>query len=195
MGQKTSKQNHQHSSFNGKNYYEINVRAYAKWDHRVALASNNVPRLAAQEIQNFRKHNQTMPPSAFRIPNQENQSVTTSSSSNNLERKKPRYDLNTPKPNLGIRKSRSVNNLSDSTTFITAQQLLYDQSKRRRRNKSTSSQISTHSSQSSNFEKSTSSTNLSQLSTATNKRKKIPNDFTFVSINPKDLRVNYSNFI
>lgn len=198
MGPKSSRQQQQQNQqvfSNNENQYPSNVRAYAKWEHRVALTSNDVSRAVSQEIQNLQRHNQIIPPSTSHIYNPQEKSVKVSSSNNNLAPKKPLYDQNIQKPKLGIRKSQSVENLSDTTSVITVQQLLYDQSKRRRRNKSPSSQISTQSSMSSYIQKSTSSTSLNQVSTSKNKRKKIPDDFTFVSINPNELQVNYLNFI
>jgi len=195
MGPKTSRQQQQQVFSNNENHYESKVRAYAKWDHRVALTSNDVSRSVTQEIQNLQRHNQIVPPSTSHINNPQEKIVKVPYSNNDSAWKKPRYDQNIQKPNLGRRRSRSVENLSDTTTVITAQQLLYDQSKRRQRNKSPSSQISSQSNISSYIQKSTSSTSLNQISTSKNKGKKIPDDFTFVSINPKELQVNYLNFI
>jgi len=192
MGSKTSRQQHiphQFSSSNDKNSYPINVRAYATWDHRVALTSNDVLRSATQEIQNLKRHNQITPSTTSQIFPQQDKVISSSSSNNYIERTKPRPNQNIEKVKIGVRKSQSMDNLPIPNHFITAQQLLYDQDKRRQKNKSSSSQISTQSNQSSNIEKSTSSSTISQISAAKVKRKKVPDDFTFVSINPKDLQV------
>lgn len=180
---------HQHSYTKSETYYPSSVLSYATMDRRIPLTTNDYSRVAAQEIQNLQKHNRTRYPSTSEISSPQEKSMETPSSYNYVETKRPRIDQNTPKPKLGIRQSRSFNNLSDANTVVTAQQLMYDQAKRRQRNKSPSI-ISVNSNQSSNLERSTSSTNLSQSSYSQNKRKKIPDDFKFVSINPKDIQVN-----
>jgi len=195
MGSKASREDqhhhHHHSSSNNENYYRNNFRAYPTWNHGVVLTSNNASHFTAQEMQNFCKHNRTTSSSNSQISNQQEKGMTISSSNNYIEIKKPRFDQNTPKPKLGIRKSQSANNLLDTTNIVTAQQLFYDQTKRRQKHRSPSFRISSGSSQISNVTKSESSTSITQSSTSKNKRKKIPDNFTFVSINPSELQVNY----
>lgn len=195
MGPKTSKHPElqtQNLSSTDKEPYSNNARVYATWNHGGPLVSSDGSRITTKEIQNFQKHHQTTssssPASQISI---EQKKPPTSSSNNYVERRKPRNDQNLQKPKLAMKKSQSMENITSKTTFITAEQLLYGQSKPRERNQSPS-QISRRSDQNSTISKSSSSSTVNQIPSKT-KRKKVPNDFTFVSINPKDLQVNYTN--
>jgi hypothetical protein len=187
MGSKTSKYPQiqtQIPSSTNKKVYQSNARAYATWGHGAPLASSDSTRLTAMELQNFQKHHQTV---SLPIPRER---PITPSSHHSTEKPKYRYDENVSKPKLDIRKSRSMQDIPSRTTFVTAEELLYGQSKSKGRKKSPS-QISRRSDQGSTVVKSASSSTVNQMPSKT-KRKKIPNDFTFVSIDSKDLQVHYT---
>ncbi|CAF3854075.1 unnamed protein product [Adineta steineri] len=176
MGTKTSKQ-HQHSFSNQRqhhhHHHQIHNQAQAKWDHRVALAGDNMLRIANQENQNF---NDFLPSKPAQIPFER----AKPPSHNNSARKKHRHDLNIPRPALGMRKSRSTGNLSIAPVAFT--------DKRKHRNKSSSSQTSIHSSQHSSMVHSDSATSVNQISSSKLKRKQKQPFYQLALINTKDLQ-------
>jgi hypothetical protein len=178
MGPRTSKNPQlqtQLASSTAKETYQSNVRAYVTWGHGAPLASSDSARFATKELQNFQKHHQTTSLPVSQISTPREKAVTPSL--NHYEEKQ--------KPKFGIEKSQSTANIGSKTTLVTAEQLLYGKSKER--NKSPS-QISRRSDHSSTVSKSSSSSTVNQMSSKV-KRKNVPNNFTFVSINPKDLKV------
>jgi hypothetical protein len=205
MGAKTSKQQ-QYSSPQDQNGYQNNARSYSTWTHRAGLASNDVSRSSTQEIQNLSKHNQLISSSLSQINLEENKVI--SSSKNEIQslpynqnqskashRKQSSYDPSIRGKPLGLRKSQSTDHLPSSTIFITAQELLKDQSKRTKRDKSSSSsQISVQSYPNQGVQKSASTITANQLLNSAVKRKKIPDDLQFVMIDSNLLQVSYAYF-
>jgi hypothetical protein len=189
MGPKASRQ-HQRQQQPFSSYaenYENNIRSYAKVDHQAVLVSNSIHHTAAKELQNLQKHHQLTPSPFLQIPIQQETGFSTPQI-NSSGRKKRRSDAHLSKQPLDIRKSRSTETLS---SVVTAQQLLNDQSKRRQRNRSPSSQISTHSSQSGITEKSSSFSRANKPPVTKTKRKNIPRDLQLVLIDQKDIQVKY----
>ena len=189
MGPKTSKYPQEQartSSSTNKPTYQINARSYARWDHGAPLSSSDSTRLTTNELQNLQKHQQTVS-----LPVSQERPLTPSLHYSS-GKSKYRYNENALKPKLGIRKSRSMQDVAGKTTLVTAEELLYGSSKSKGRKKSPS-QISRRSDQSSAILKSASSSTINQMQSKT-KRKKVPNDLAFVSIDPKDLRVHYTIF-
>ncbi|CAF0852042.1 unnamed protein product [Adineta steineri] len=152
MGTKISKQHHHHHQTRRHN--------------RIALARDNILRIASQEIQNF---NEIFSSTTVEIPFEEEKS------DNNLATKKHHHDPIIQKEALGIRKSRSTGNLSSTTPVFT------DQKKRTHRNKSSSSQNAStvHSELTTSF---------NQLSSSKLKRKKILHNSKLAFIDSKDLK-------
>src|SRR5690242_17412041 len=131
MGAKTSTQEQQQvqpSSPYEQKYYHANTQTYSTLDHQKDLVSNDVTRLANQEIQNLQKYKQ-LTYSSFPQTSTQKENVITSSSKKYSGKKDHHLNRIMPKTQLALRKSQSTDNLSDSTTVITAQQLLYDQAK------------------------------------------------------------------
>jgi hypothetical protein len=188
MGPKTSRQYTESYSYEQQTY-QNNTRNYAKWDHQPALASDDIRHTATKELQNLQKHHQ----STTSLPHQTSiqpEKAITSSTMDLSGRKKIHSDSNIPRQPLGLRKSRSTEALSSLSNVVTAQQLIYDQSKRRRRNRSPGSQISSYSSQNETADK-PSSANVNKTSQLKTSRKKIPHDLQLVLIDQKELQVKY----
>lgn len=176
---------HHHAYENDENFYSQSVLNYATMDHRISPNNTDSSRITAREIQNI----QSKAPSVSEICFPSDKSGKTSLFNSHPEKKAFTFNQNISKPKLGIKKSRSFNAVSDTCNVVTVQQLKEDKTKGQQRKTSTSSQISAYASQIVNITKSTSSTSLSQLSISSMKRKKIPDDVTFTSINPRDIQV------
>ena len=185
MGKTSSKYestSHQYSVAHTQNIYQTNVRSYAKWDHGQVLASNDINRFVTSEMQNRDKHKHLTTPIPVQV--QANQAKIHKSSSNNYIRPpESHHDQNRYQTNALAGKTRSNENLLKAPRVVTAEQLLYGSSAGRGHRSQSPSQISVQSDQMSTISKSSSS------GTKT-KKKKVPRDVTFVSINPKDLQVN-----
>ncbi|CAF1132203.1 unnamed protein product [Adineta steineri] len=140
--------------------------------HRTALARDNIPRIANQEVQNF---NEIFSSTTDEI------SLEQEKSHNHLATKKHRHDPNIQKEALNIRRSQSIGNLASATLVFTDQQLLNDQKKQTHRNKASSSQNSSriHSDSTISFD---------QISSSKLKRKKIPYNSQLDFIDSKDLK-------
>ncbi|CAF1088566.1 unnamed protein product [Adineta steineri] len=140
--------------------------------HRTALARDNIPRIANQEVQNF---NEIFSSTTAEI------SLEQEKSHNHLATKKHRHDPSIQKEALIIRKSQSIGNLASATLVFTDQQLLNDQKKQTHRNKASSSQNSSRI-------HSDSTTSFDQISSSKLKRKKIPYNSQLDFIDSKDLK-------
>jgi hypothetical protein len=114
MGVKASKRPDSSQSIKS---YENTFRSYAKWDHHSGLVTHDISRFTIYEINNLKRHNQL----SRHSPNEEQ--------SNDVSRKKVRVDQN---PRLTVKKSQSVEQLSNSKNIITVQQLIKTQSERRK---------------------------------------------------------------
>ncbi|CAF1088639.1 unnamed protein product [Adineta steineri] len=146
---------------------------------RTALARDNIPRIANQDIQNF---NEIFSSTTAEIP------LEQEKSHNHLVTKKHRHDPNIQKEALNIRKSQSTGNLSSTTLVFTDQQLLNNQKKQTHRNKASSSQISSR-------VHSDSTTSFDQISSSKLKRKKIPYNSQVDFIDSKYVReIRKGNF-
>lgn len=200
MGAKTSKQEYNHSPLQNTKSYKNVFRAYAKWEHHSGLVSDDILRFTSHENRNLKRHNQ------FCQNNSNQQQIiqpynTKQSSSNQqiqshfLPRKKPRYDENIHGKRLTIRKSQSMEHLSNSKNLITAEQLIKNQFERQQRYRSSFSQKSNQIFQNETIQKSPLITNTNQFISSKDKIKQIPPDLQLVLINQHDLQVNFIHFI
>ncbi|CAF1119860.1 unnamed protein product [Adineta ricciae] len=185
MGAKSSK-NHRtpflQSHHYHQHFYPPVSQPHVAWDHGIAQATDNALR--------FAKFNNLPTPSSDDVFFEQPPPFVPPKH-NHSSRRKHHHSSSSHHKQLGIRKSQSTGNLASPTSPITPNQFFNDQSKRRHRNKSSSSQTSAHSSQISNISKSTSKTSCldhTPTPTSRQKRTKTSYDPPMTFINASDIK-------
>lgn len=168
-----------------QNNYSNNSRVYKKVEHRRDLLSNNVSHVTNQEMVNFQRHSKLENSSAVQNLKQNENFI-----SSNLKQASEKEKLNPTSHMQDIKyypeKSQSPDNSSNSTTIITAQQLLYTEAKRKHGNR--------NSSKSENKNASLPNDNMNRADYSASVRKTIPPDLQLVLISANDLQVSVSIF-
>ena len=209
MGPKASKQPTNWA--NQDQAYPTNVRLYTAWTHQGASVSHNHTSLRSTSA-HANRHGPSSSSSSAPAPSRpvdqqpilvnssqrKNSDMTSMFSKHNasplVRPRPPAVHANTRGKELGVRRSRSMNQLSTESKVITVQQLFEDQAKRRKKHGSKSS---THSSPTRNLMKSSSSTTVNQLhslqtaAAMAKAKKKIPSDLQLALISPSDLKVEH----
>ncbi|CAF0975546.1 unnamed protein product [Rotaria sordida] len=191
MGAKASLQKHllhqQHSP--EQNSCSSSSRISSRSDHQINLVGNDISRFTNVEISNFYRHHHFTSSSRDQKSDQQVKVLESCSTEKIERRKKPSASQNTQKKQLGVRKSRSTDNMLYTTTLITVEQLLNNHAKQRQqRNPSPTSFISEQLFPSENIEKSLSTTCLNQTFPSKITRKKISPSLKLVLIEPQEFQ-------
>lgn len=194
MGTKSSRQKYvEEFSFSSNNHetYSKGSQIHSNVNYQIPLVSDDIPRLVTTGFENIQKRNtkrSSSPSSSSLTQTTKIHDKSAVSQPAYFRRRDLQYDKVSSKPKLEMKKSHSLENLSNSQKFITAKQLIYE-TKRRQKSNTTiaSSQLSISTVGNNNLERSTSSTSI-QRSRPIPTKKYIPENLELASIDSRYLK-------